>query len=393
MFIECGICNSKFILFLLPPIFNMINSIFSDGTFSVLYETFLEYIGFLLGGLIYLIIACRSKRKEKKDDFLGLAENCAVNQIKKEVKEKKERIFEKERIYIFLLSLLYFISDTLNIFLSNKVGIIDSTNSQKNISIVLTFYCYFLFSKLILRDKIERHRIVSIIIITFCFSVLFIFDGGFDDNLRSFLIVFLYVFATIGTNALFAVLIKIHFNNFLTDPYLFTFYIGLFILIILIIFEVIYNIFFNGCTELLGRGIISQISQIIANSNDLVTNLINSVALIIINFVVCGSEIIIVYHFTPCHFIIPLMIQTAILEILVWLLYGGFGILSLIILIAANVIMVIFTLVYNEVLILKVCSLHKQTSKYITLRQKDEYIKMSNSIMKDDESNKDSEYE
>ena len=138
--------------------------------------------------------------------------------------------------------MLYFLPVCSAFIFENQINQFYDPNSYL-IAYLLTFYFYMIFSKILLKEKIYKHRVISIIIMTIC---LFIFLLGDVFHIKSFLFFLFYEFSITGINALFSVLVKIHFNTYLTDPYLLVFCLGLYTLLILIPFEIIYHFFFSG---------------------------------------------------------------------------------------------------------------------------------------------------
>ena len=170
------------------------------------------------------------------------------------------------------------------------------------------------------------------------------------------------------------------FQYFLTDPYLFIFYLGLFGLFIFVPFEIIYHFLFEIKVEIFGKGVISQIGL---NSNEYIKNFFYSFLLIITYLITFGSQILIIYYLTPCHLIIFLMLYGFVYVITHWnndinfFKVAGFVITS--------IIMIFSTWIYNEIIIIKLCSMEKYTAKYILLREKIEYESLNQFYDNDDE--------
>ena len=377
MFIEFGILNLKLLIILIYPI-GLSAQYYIDFFYSTLYLRFLVYLSFLPAGLIYLIVLLRSKRKNKTEILVNAEKGSAVSQLdhlqKKEAKKKKI----KEKISIFFLSLLFFLPNLLQMLFFHKFPEIILLDSQKLYGVVM--FCFFMiFSKLILHEKIYKHRVISIIVICICYTIIIIREF-YEIEIKSFLILLINNVLASGIDALFCVLVKKHFNTYLMDPYLFMFYLGLFSLLILTPFEIIYYLFFGGNSEILGEGVISQIKS---NSEDFLKNFRSSLLLILLFSFTYGSQILTIYHFTPCHFII-----SSIIFLIVFPIIGDeadFVGINKIVFIIAFIIILIFSLVYNEIIIIKLCSLEKYTAKYISIREKNEY-ENSDQICNDDES-------
>ena len=380
MFIEFGTWNYKLFIILFPPIGNFILICLNvpNSTFN---NNFLMYLGFLSSGIIYLIILFRSRSKNSKKISVCAIRGSAISQIDEQQKEEKKKKKIKEKIFIFLLTLLYCLPNWIKLFLGNKINNIFSKISSQ-IYIISIFYFCVLFSKLILREKIYKHRIISIIIMSICYLILIIINGFTAESFLDLLISLIYSFSTSAIDALFYVLCKKHFNTYSTDPYLFIFYLGLFSLLNLIPFEIIYYFLLGGNIKSIGEGIISII---ISNSKEFYKNLLYSFILIPLYLFTYGSKILVLYHFTPCHLIIPLLMLTLTLLVIIFMV-GNFILVCKIIYIIISIIMFTFSLVYNEVIIIKLCSMEKYTAKYISIREKNEYENLDQAF-NDDEDN------
>ena len=103
--------------------------------------------------------------------------------------------------------MLYFLPVFSTLILQTKINEYNNLNSDL-IAYLLTFYFYMIFSKILIHT--------------------------------------LYQFSITDINTLFFVLVKMHFNTYLTDSYLFVSYLELFTLLILIQFEIFYYFFFGG---------------------------------------------------------------------------------------------------------------------------------------------------
>ena len=71
MWIELGIINYKLIIPLIYPLFYQIRRLLHNGDKKPSYEFFTNYCGYLLSGIIYLIIIKRTKaKKEIEQNFI-----------------------------------------------------------------------------------------------------------------------------------------------------------------------------------------------------------------------------------------------------------------------------------------------------------------------------------
>ena len=147
------------------------------------------------------------------------------------------------------------------------------------------------------------------------------------------------------------------------------FYLGLFGLLFSFPFEIIYYFCFNGNNEILNKGIIYQI---ISNSKK--ESLLNFSLLILFYSFMCVAIILTIYYFTPYHLMVSDMIYVMVKKILYLKdVKKNREIIFIILIIVMSIINVISTLIYSEVIIVKLCSLEKNTAKYISIREKKEY--------------------
>ena len=378
MFIELGILNFKLLILLINPIANIVASKILTSVSDDLYVVYINCISYLPAGVIYLIILFKSRSSNKRVISVAAERGSAIKQIEEQQKEEKKREKRKEKIFIFLLALLNFLGLLIgSIFSRNVVSEIYSTR----IDLVVLFCFYIFFSKLFLYEKIYKHRAISIIIISICyliFSICYLILLKKNEiskfEIGSFLIYLIFVFSFHGFKALFPVLVKTYLNTYLTDPYLFMFYLGLFGLIILIPFEIIYYFCFDGNSEIFGEGIIYHI---ISSLKYNIKNLIYIVWEIPFDILICCCDILTIYYFTPCHLMISIMLYVVMSKIAYWKNdikkneEINYKIIS--IFIVVDVISILFSLIYNEIIIIKLWSLEKNTTKYISERQKTEF--------------------
>ena len=95
-----------------------------------------------------------------------------------------------------------------------------------------------------------------------------------------------------------------------------------------------------------------------------------------------------IYYFTPCHFIISESISQ-IISTFVNDTDSEYSVYEKVIIHSLFIIILFATLIYNEVIIIKICSLNYNTKKYIRLRQMNELedlitLKTFNSIAEEE---------
>lgn len=82
MWIELGIINYKLIIpFIYPFLYQIRRLIHGEGE-KPFYEFFTNYCGYLFSGLIYLIIVCRMKKRQKQNNLTNPNEEIIENNRK-----------------------------------------------------------------------------------------------------------------------------------------------------------------------------------------------------------------------------------------------------------------------------------------------------------------------
>ena len=397
MWIECGIINYKLIIPFIYPIFHPIRILIHKEEEKPILESFIAYIGYLLNGFIYLIIKYRMRKK-----VILLDENKSTNEIKpiilelnnssssilEEGKENRrnkinsiinEKIIKKEinqidlkrkdlekkeskrkHLFIFILSIIYLIPMHLNAFnpYSFKMG--------SSASLLFAIISYVLFSKVILGMKIYSHQIFSLIIILVSniITILLELVGNGGENIFLSL---LFIFIIVTLFGLYNILVKKYFNTVYTgSPYYFMFMIGLFSICIILIYETITVSAFGKNAKF--NGLFYQIEK---NFQEIKLYPLIFIADIIAGFFLVAGIILTIYFFTPCHFII----SESISQILASLVRKNLMELSItkqVIIYILFVVILLGGLIFNEIFIINICSLSKNTKKHISQRQKEE---------------------
>ena len=397
MWIECGIINYKLIIPFIYPIFHPTRILIHKEEEKPILESFIAYIGYLLNGFIYLIIKYRMRKK-----VILLDENKSTNEIKpiilelnnssssilEEGKENRrnkinsiinEKIIKKEinqidlkrkdlekkeskrkHLFIFILSIIYLIPMHLNAFnpYSFKMG--------SSASLLFAIISYVLFSKVILGMKIYSHQIFSLIIILVSNIITILLELVGNGGEKIFLSL-LFIFIIVTLFGLYNILVKKYFNSVYTgSPYYFMFMIGLFSICIILIYETITVSAFGKNTKF--NGLFYQIEK---NFQEIKLYPLIFIADIIAGFFLVAGIILTIYFFTPCHFII----SESISQILASLVRKNLMELSItkqVIIYILFVVILLGGLIFNEIFIINICSLSKNTQKHISQRQKEE---------------------
>ena len=383
MFIEIGICNYKLLIPLIYPIIRQIQNFTTQKEISYLYQIFLNFLSYFSTGLIYIIVVYRSRKKKNENDINDNKKNQILpsvqikNQIYLDRKNINNKLELKKKLSIFFLVLLNLVAlliENVSINLANINPVF--TNS---FDILITIFVYVVFSKIILDTKIYFHQYISLIIITSCLFIFLAKDIIVNFNnfyIGNFIISFACSILVFGLYALFDVLTKRHFIINLNSPYHFMFFTGFFSLIMLTPLELIYYFKFDGTGDILKDSIIKEIIKYFSNDSKYTLWFIFDIFLGLIRL---GSMTLTIYYFTPCHFVISQVLSQIIASIIKWTEKAN---LKIIILSSVLYIIVfIFTLIYNEIIIIKLCSMEKNTSKYISKRESSEFRTLSEAVI------------
>ena len=403
---ELGNIDYKIIIPFIYPVFYQFKKLIHKNDDKKIFEIFMIFLGYLFSGIIYLIIRYRMKAMKQKHDLNELEKEIKNDEIEKESKEKelneiehkiiktfafgqnqldleKKKIdkknFRKKYLFILILVLIYLFPLFLECYIPKIIESIhyrDSNNSsgtndssESNIgtssptSLFICIISYIFLSRIILGEKIYMHQIFSSIIIFISILVVIILYL-INYKRENILINLIFIIITSSLYAFFNTMEKKFYNIFMDSPYHLMFIIGLFGIIIILLYEII---------TLVISGIDNQFSgifyQIYTNYKDKeYLYILIFIADILISFLfVCGIALT-VYFFTPCHFII----SESISQIITFIINGEFEVFSIgeRITIGIFFLVILFSgLIYNEIIIINIYSLKYNTKKYINIRQ------------------------
>ena len=377
MFIEFGILSYKLLFILLYPIFYQIRTKISFKDSSPLFNSFMSFMSYLSAGLIYLFVICRIRStKNVSSSVKNIGESSKlINQIyliKIDV-VKQHKI--KKITRLFLLSL---INITPMIVEASSMLLIPLKYKEifsESLEVLSATSFYLLFSKIFFKTKIYRHHIISLFIIFFCLLFLLCIDFikiciefrfSFIDFGKS-LVYFILVF---GLYSLYDVLVKKYFQIYGDVPYYLMFFVGLFSLILIIPID-IFVIFF----PVFGSHIIEQIKDLCKYFGIILFILWFILDTIVGLFMFLGI-ILTLYYFTPFHFIISQILLQFFSKCIDWIINNAdennennewyLKITYILI----YTIIIFSSLIYYEVIIIKLWNLERNTFKYISFRQR-----------------------
>ena len=393
MYVEKGIINWKLIIPVLYPALYQIRKLFiHDDDEKPIFEFFINYLGYLCGGIVYVYLSCRMKKNRRsnydenkndkkkdlneKDNDEGLysqnlnnKENIKIESVKPvglgnpsiqdENKNDLKMFILKKYGFILSLVLIYLIPLFLDSYCSTR----DDLNFKTSSSMSL-FFCiisYVGFSWKLLGDKIYRHQVFSLIIIGVCIilnNMLIIADGDNPNIWWNILFLFFIDFFY----GLYNVCEKKYFNKYIDTPDHLMFVIGLMSLIIVLLYETITVLAFGKDWDF--NGIFYQFEKNFENNNLYPLIFLGDITSAFLW--ILGIQLT-VYFFTPCHFII----SESVSQILSTIFNNSLkdhSIYTKISVYFFSFIILMAAFIYNEVIIIKLFHLEDDTKKYILKR-------------------------
>lgn len=399
MLVELGILSYKHLILFFFPLFIKIESLLmvqkSVLDQNYMYRIFNEYLSMSICGLtIHLIVKYYYKtRKEKENEQYHKQKTKELEILEDSVRsgEKNMSQFqiialetihnkrsERKKQYCFLL-LITFIQVFGLLVQFYFTGLITTKNKQiyKNISILVLSIFFILFSILFLHFSLHRHQFFSLGIMFFCLIIFISQTIIYKENVtfKDVLYYFLRLCIFDSFLCLTDVLGKKYLNTYMDDVYLFIFKLGLMGGIPFLIYDIIS---YNYDIDKKYYGIISAIVKQEVPFTDFLIKFISS------SIFDLGIWLII-YHFSPCHFLIY-DIATEFFDIIYIIIQNNendlydsaYELEQKITFIILYPFLIFGILVFNEILIINVCSLQYNTKKYISKREKKEEIEEEN---------------
>ena len=362
--------NKYYLLPFLCPVFCMLCNINVDIIIKTKEENIMillriiQCLSYLLAGLLTFIPSLREKNKNSKNDAIMYKQKKRSTSM--ELVLKKDYIANKGKskmafFNLFLISLCIVINQYLVLF-SKAKHIIEIR--------IYIFLFLIIFSKFILKQNIYKHHIISLSISFIGFFFIIIFTLLKFE--KSDIIGNIYYFISYIGFSLYIVLIKYLTENYFISPFDCLLYIGIGTLILSIIYNIIYSeINYND---------LRIITNIFNFSNQMIfLYLFFLLILLIIYFVL---TVLIIYYFSP----ILLMVADIISPMLYFIYDINYNnerieepkLLNIIFHYIGYFIILICSLIYNEIIICNFCDLNRDTHKYIIKRQKQELALLKN---------------
>lgn len=390
--LEFGEIKSQLLLILIYPvgiIFSRLTDIYyKNNPYFYLFVFFFSHMQAIIP---LIIINCRkkdenaTKKKEKND--LSSKNNTNDNSINENTKVVPYKSFieleidemtmtiekEKKRKKItkcILISLIYFLC-YVYVYYNNLVT--DST-FYGNISIITEALYFSLFNRLILGKKIYSHHFFSMILITISIIGLYIilminfiknnefriWNDLIFPNLLNFIFYCVFCF--------FLVKSKIYIEKYFISSYELLLYLGIIGSILLLLFEPL--TFFIPCENpaMCNNGHLSGIISGFYKTNEIYLGYLYFFIIIIGLFMTALGLWTTVEFLSPSHFLTSDSIITFGLNILIDCYNPEIFLLKNPLFYIFSILTIFSCLVYNEVIIIKVCNLNYNTRKEIIKR-------------------------
>ena len=372
MIIQFGSINAKLLILFIYPIFYQIRRYIQRKS-NPFYILFTEFLAYLSSWLIYVIIR---DRKTSNPDQLNIIHDIENAQERREIRDiknsntrarnhrRKCRIAKKKekKQYGFILLLIFInlIAMALEAFTSKNANI----NFKMASSLFYFMFFFTLFSRLILKQRLYNFHILSIFIIVICISLLITFYFINENSRDNLFINSLYLILVVCLYSLFDVLAKKYYNIFFDSPYHFMFVVGLISLSLLMLYESI-SLIITGVKDNDFNGVILQIKN---NYNKYsFWYILIFVGDVISSFLWLAGIQLTMYFFTPFNFIISESISQIITTFIDNSL-ENYNIAFKIIIYIIYIIIIGFSCVYNEIIIINLCSLNYNTKYNIIKR-------------------------
>ena len=266
---------------------------------------------------------------------------------------------------LLVLSINYIIPLALESFTIGEINI----NFKGCSSLFYYIFFYVLFSRIILGIKISNHQLFSIIIIIVCMPIIFacyiIYEKEINKEVFTLFLHSLYFILITALFSLYNTLEKKYFNQFMDSIYHLMFIVGSICATILIIYELI-TVSMFGIKKTNYNGIIYQTIDYIKEYSFLY--ILYFIIDVITAFIWLLGIQLVIYFLSPCHIII----SESLSQILTTIFKNSikdYSLAATILIYIVYIIIIFSSLIYNEVIIINIDYLSKDTKKKIILRE------------------------
>lgn len=378
MWIECSEFNLKLLLFLIYPIFRIVQdytyeAYIKEDKDNNLFTTFRCYLSFIFGGISLLIFNHITKRRKKEIEIdMNLLlhkdedkKDAGLSQIEITI-NKMER---KKILHIIKYQVLISIIGLFSFYFGYKFKEKEYSYTKYSFRPFVQIANFSLFSYILLKQKLYKHHFISYGCITLMLAIMFIISFQY---LQKIWYALLYYFISELVYAIYDVLIKRFMLRYFKSPYFIMFFLGVAITVAFLIYDTI-AYFANRDIS----GIIIGFQDNITSVGDFFFFLLDLIFLYIWNLGIW----LIISNFTPCHYFISDYLSEFIYFI--WKRFQkkndpfyntDLNYFSIII---CNIFIFFFCLIFNEVVLLNFCGLDYNTKKRIERRQQKEMIRIT----------------
>ena len=404
MYISFGDLDKKLLITIILPCFIKLRRIirskygedYNINNNPYIHVSF-KFLSFILCGILYLIIKCRTKKesKDNKDsnykvknlkassslivknikaenkELIDLNNDANINPVKEEQIEYKKKKKKKQLLFVTFLSFLQ-ISGALIKYIW-KIEQRLSTDYIQTIDLLLQIVFLTGFSIHILKFSIYSHQIFALIILIICLVPYFIETFIFDKEKNKILLIIIYFFSVQILFCLSNVLGKKYLNIYIENIYLLLFKMGVIGWIPLLIYDSIFHIFSKG--DNLYHGIIPFFINLFGETDKLPKKLILFFLDLLCSYLQEISLWLTVYYFSPCHlFISQAFGEFTDTTLKMFINYDQnpkqYHISQKITFYILYPIVIFSVLIFNEIILLRFCGLDKNTRYLLNIRQK-----------------------
>ena len=316
----------------------------------------LECFTFTGGGLLYFISYLREKTENTRDKAKVLVEERSHARIKLIYNENKVPQNKIKIIFILLVASLS----------TSFFNICETYSFDKN-TFEERFYIIFflaLFSRIILKNNIYNHQILSLFI-SFIGLILIFIPIILAITKEDILINIYFFFASIAFS-LCLTLIKYLTHTCFLSPYFCLLFIGFASTFITSIYFIVYSLVAYHDLSFIMDGF---------NFTNVKTGIMFPVYIFLI--LIFGAflqtfSFLVIYYFSPTLLIVTDIISPLLLWIMK-IIFRGETYLNIILLSLGYSFALVASLIYNEIIICNFCNLNRYTTKCIDEKQKEEF--------------------
>ena len=404
MFISFGNLDAKLLITIIFPCFIKFRRIIRINygeDYNIKMNPYMQasfkFFGFMLCGILYLIIKCRTKKilidnkdndfkvknlksssslivkniKKENNELLDLNNDANINPVKEEQMEIKKKEKRKQLLFVILLSFLQISGALIKYIWKIEQNL--STDYSQTIDILFQIVFLTAFSIPILKFPIYSHQTISLTILIICLIPYFIETFIFDNNKNKIILIIIYFFLVQILFCLSNVLGKKYLNIYIEDIFLLLFKMGFIGWMPLLIYDSIFHIFSSNDTFY--HGIIPFFINLFREIDQLPKKIFLIFLDLLCSFLQEICLWITIYYFTPCHlFISQAFGEFTDTTLKMFINYDQnpkqYHIIQKITFYILYPIVIFSVLIFNEVILLNFCGLSKDTKYQIDNRQK-----------------------